>query len=470
MADGPPAELDLQSKASGIPEGAIIGARKRPDGTLDVSHGAISLGSLGQGRAREIVAATKERVTRENEEIRSGQVNNDIQPGSAEAIAQRLQNAIDMHRRALDRPETQIDTSSGRQRLSDQLRSERKTLDKVIDMKTLELVREEIDELTETYGYAHHETPYMYQFSYKKAEKMSTGEAADRIDGLVHGWEETLPNTKDPQEAAKLEFEIKCARSLQVMLFDEESRAKQNTQSEKAQPTTGSQVVEKQPPQPARQTETSTTRTTEVQEETQTSQERLEQRAKELAEATRREGIGQMYGYVSPLDKNAPSGFFAGIGFDKGQVIQGQQNNDINQGVALRKRIVTRFPPPEVRDPYDYPERQIWMMGQYPPDSKMQKITYDMYTETPYDTRPGVGVMLNAVVPNELANRINAAVRENPNFADAYFKAIFPDAVGQDGSTHIRRKRATELLILDQRENPRNMQGETVKFPQPIEY
>lgn len=467
MADGPPAELDLQSKVSGIPEGAIIGARKRPDGTLDVSHGAISLGP-DRARAREIVAATKKRVTRENEEIRSGQVNKDIQPGSAEAIAQRLQNAIDMHRRAADRAETPIDTSSDRQRLSDQLRSERETLDKVIDMKALELVREEIDELTNRYGYTHHETPYIYQQSYKKAEKMSAGEAADRIDGLVHGWEETLPNTTDPQEAAKLEFQIKCARNLQVMLFDEEARIKQNTQSEKTQPTTDSQ--EKQPLQPTKQTETSTARATEVQQETQTPQERFEQRAKELAEATRREGIGQMYGFVYPLDKNILKGFAAGMGFDRGQIVQGQQNADPYQARALQKRIAAHFPPQEVRDAYDHQERQIWMMEQYHPDSNMQRITYDMYTESPYETRPGVGVMLNVVVPNELANQINAAVRENPNFADAYFKAIFPDVVGQDGLTRIRRKRATELLILDQRQNPRNMQGETIKFSQPIEY
>lgn len=38
-----PEEGQILGGSSNPPEGAIVGARKRPDGTLDVSHGLIAI-------------------------------------------------------------------------------------------------------------------------------------------------------------------------------------------------------------------------------------------------------------------------------------------------------------------------------------------------------------------------------------------------------------------------------------------
>lgn len=448
----------IKNLASGnfsLPEGAIIGSRTRPDGSLDLSRAAAA-GSGGVAAAREV----RESVEKENEEIRGRQVKEakDMQPGTTEAVAQRLQTAINHYRKLLEQPETQYGNPSGKQRILDQLRSERKTLDRVIDKKADELIDKDVvkrADKSREYARKHgleedaefwNNQPGSLQRSYREAEKMPASEAADRIDVLVNGWEKTIPNITDTKEVARLDFDIQCARSLQQKLYDEAPRATQDTQQK---------IVQTTPKQ-----------------EAQSPQEQLEQRARQLAEITRRKGIGQIYGFVHPIDKNIPQGFAPGPGFDKGEDIQTEimQGRYNEQCRILQRTIASHFPPSEVRNPYDNSNRQTWMMEQYGPDNTMQKITYDMYTETPFDTRPGVSVMLNVVVPTEIANQINTAVRENPDFADAYFKAIFPGVVGEDGSTHIRRKQATELLILDQRENPFNIQGEVLKLPHPIKY
>lgn len=345
-----------------------------------------------------------------------------------------------------------IDTAQGRQRSLTQLRLKREILDTVMDGKADELKKGQIDKDRVRRGAFVNmdevdKGDSLYRRYRGEAEKMGAGEAADRLEKLVQGWEETLPNTADLEDRTLLEAKIKTARSLYLQLIDEETQLTEKF-PEKKPPEEKldkpDEIIEPQEPQ--------------VQEESPESQ------AKELAEATRREGTGQLYGFVYPIDRNTSPGWEPGMGFNKGETITGNPT----QYRELTQQTRPQFPPREVRDPYEHPNRQIWMVDQY--GNGLLHITYDMYTDTPFDTRPGVGVNLNVVLPTELANKINAAVWENPNLADAYFKALFPGIVGPDGSTHIRRKPAAELLILDRRQNPTNTQGESRKFPNPIEY
>jgi hypothetical protein len=87
----------------------------------------------------------------------------------------------------------------------------------------------------------------------------------------------------------------------------------------------------------------------------------------------------------------------------------------------------------------------------------------------PNDDRPGHHVRLDFVVPPDVANQLDQAVSANPLFADRFFQAVFPGIVGEDYKTHIKRKPATELAVIDNRD-PKHKTAEIKPYPQPIPY
>lgn len=241
----------------------------------------------------------------------------------------------------------------------------------------------------------------------------------------------------------------------------------------------------------------------------QVKQEIEEQRVAELARTTKREGMGQLCGMTYPLDRKTQGpGYYPGMGFIKGETIDG----DPQKYRELFEVVGGSTPQHEIRNPYENKNRQVWTTKEYKAtkteirhervkgglfglgektvthseervksfrgkggelrgENGWRQYTYDMLTETPFDTRPGVSVQMNVAVPPELAQKIDREVEMNAMFPDRYFKALFPGAVGKNGETHIKRKPATELAIVDLRKDPTGRKVEAIKqYPTQIEY
>lgn len=84
--------------------------------------------------------------------------------------------------------------------------------------------------------------------------------------------------------------------------------------------------------------------------------------------------------------------------------------------------------------------------------------------------RPGTELDLHITVPPDIAKEIDTQVNADPYFIDNYQKALYPDLIGDNPETHVKRTPATELLVVDYRENPKNTQGKIIAYPQSLPY
>lgn len=220
----------------------------------------------------------------------------------------------------------------------------------------------------------------------------------------------------------------------------------------------------------------------------------LENRAKELAILTKNRDIGQRLGYQSPIDKNIQyPGFYPGKGFILGDEVAGGEREygklqelivpTGDRGPSLDSKqtqrqllLIKKYTPPvrkwrtEVgglfRKRYEEHEEMVTFNRKHGEEDWVQ-FTYFMYIQ---HYRPGTTIELNVAVPPDLAKQIESAIQDDPYFPDRYFKALFPGMFGEDKKVFLTRYPATELLVVDRRENPQNTAGELKHYPQPIPY
>ena len=226
----------------------------------------------------------------------------------------------------------------------------------------------------------------------------------------------------------------------------------------------------------------------------QSSGEELENRAKELGTLTKSQGMGQRFGYQRPIDKNIRyDGFYPGKGFILGdEVINDEREyykllelivpvygrDPICDSKQTQRQLllINKYKPPVrkwrteagglFRKRYEEHEEPITFHGKHGEEDWIQ-FTYFMYIQ---HHRPGTTIELNVAVPPDLAKQIESAIQDHPYFPDRYFKALFPGMFGEDKRVSLTRHPATELLVVDRRENPQNTAGELRQYPQPIPY
>ena len=238
----------------------------------------------------------------------------------------------------------------------------------------------------------------------------------------------------------------------------------------------------------------------------------LEQKAEELAKATRGQGIGQLFGKFPPRLSPGWTGGFGSTGF----FIQGEEVPDSDRSTLMLSMTSSKSMSPvyfsansglqpnivgplwissayEPRKEYVYVREPItrerrksfFRVEKYQDTKRVKKFTGNLFNyhgkhgesdwiryeyamglfNYPYDSRPAF-VMMTVVVPPDLAAQIDEQVEKNVYFPDAFFKAIYPGYVGQDTHKDIRRKPAKELEIVNDRTGVKNV----VEYPQPIPY
>lgn len=228
----------------------------------------------------------------------------------------------------------------------------------------------------------------------------------------------------------------------------------------------------------------------------------LESKATELANDTRMQGIGGLYGkfprvYLERLGRGDQTGQQTHVGgFRKGK----EGRSPLNPYKVEHMGYANH-----------YSNRQIWEKNSYAPmetkeESQLQETSktvrhlgglikrtqiekklvtvkiptpiigyngwkrYDYYMPAynDKDMRSGIFVMMSLAVPPEIAAQIDEQVEKNPYFPDAYFKALYPDlTVGEDVKQHLKRKPATEIEVVD---NTKRLSRQVRKYPTPIPY
>lgn len=236
----------------------------------------------------------------------------------------------------------------------------------------------------------------------------------------------------------------------------------------------------------------------------------LQLKASELAKVTREKGMGHIYGKF-PLRFIKPYALRSYTWI--GQFIQGEAET-AEKHIDLSSMIRYRSANDELHTDY-----QIWRVSNYVPFTKIltvkeprertvprhfgpfklegRKQTYYETVRKPTDEiitykgkhgergwtqydycmsghplrDPGRGaqaLVMSIVVPPEVAAQIDEQINNNIYFPDALFKALYPDYVGSNVETHIKRVPATQITIVDSRQKPNKI--ETKKYPQPIPY
>jgi len=406
------AELNLMPDSPAV---SAIGARKRPDGTLDFSRAAIAFAP-----------------TQEN----GGTAETEALPGSLRMVDQLLQKTIEMDARASNKLAEEGKNTAELDGAIQRLEEEQSVMEIIIKHKAIDLATSN----------APGNGGSDYERFVPTAREMTASEAYDILQDEIREWDQELGNDAriTPEQRVVIETRLKAASRLGKKLSREGESGSTQTDGEA---------------RPVREGET-------------------EKNAGELAKVSREQGFGQLYGLVYPIDKTPGVGGYPGMGFVKGKDIIGS-NTDYRELTGVLKPSN----PWEFINSYDQTFRQAWIANKYHPTSNFMtksfqgehpegdwtQFTYVMPTETPHETRPGVDVQLNVVVPPEIAKQIDKAIAEDPLFADAYFKALFPGAVGEDGGTHIKRVRATELVVVDRRDGGTGSPS-VIQYPKPIEY
>lgn len=230
----------------------------------------------------------------------------------------------------------------------------------------------------------------------------------------------------------------------------------------------------------------------------------LEQKARELAIATKEKGMGMLFGKfpfrLLPANTNTlRQKEFTTLG----KFIQGEE------GASL----VSCKTPVDLQQ--INPERQIWIRNKYiPPMEKVMvdevqeikgkrlgilpktdriskkvlkptnnPVTYhgkkgefdwvqfDYYMPAYHalDIRPGTYVNMSIAVPSDIAEQIDEQVKKNVYFPDAFFKALYPGYIGPDKKQNITRPQAKELQIIDNGSKG-GYKSEILQYPQPIPF
>lgn len=252
----------------------------------------------------------------------------------------------------------------------------------------------------------------------------------------------------DPQKLADIKISQQAAANLDVMLVQESQRVPQNVGEDEAP-----RIVE-----------------TKSQIEPEEDLAAMEKRAAELAVVTRAIGKGHLYGMLYPVDKTMGIGHYAGMGFNHGRPVEGDQD----AYRSLQKELLPKIPNREINDNRWNERRQVWMVGEH---DGQTEYTYYMPTESTWDTRPGIMVMMKVSLPSNVALQIDQMVEKNPLFPNTYFKALFPGIVGEDPTNKIKRKESIDLAIVDARKhpgyeaNPEAVETAEIKpYPKPIPY
>ncbi len=225
-------------------------------------------------------------------------------------------------------------------------------------------------------------------------------------------------------------------------------------------------------------------------------------RASELARITRERGMGILSGKFPP---NMSSVTWLGLsistqGFIQGEEVQVEGGDPPISHFAFR-RLITAGAPGELRRT-GLTYRQEWVASRYLPpvdvytrrersglfgsktirteairgyhgkhgETGWLEYEYFQYEDPLYDKghRPGVILTLSVMVPPDIAAEIDSQVLADPYFPNAYQSALYPDLIGGDVKTHVRRLPARELLVVDCRDNPKNTQGQLRQYPQPL--
>ena len=227
-------------------------------------------------------------------------------------------------------------------------------------------------------------------------------------------------------------------------------------------------------------------------------------KATELARLTREQGMGLLMGKFPKAMVQAADGegFIFIKGFIKGEEVK-TKNPWTTETDFSFKQIATAAPFPRDLTSTAETHRQTLVITRYSPPAhtttrqeggflRKKRITeeqIDSYNgkhgengwiqyvyiqpEDPcfdFSRRPGTELHLHVTVPPDIAKEIDAQVNANPYFVDTYQKALYPDLIGENPETHVKRIPAAELLVVDCRENPKNTQGTIIPYPQPLPY
>lgn len=202
----------------------------------------------------------------------------------------------------------------------------------------------------------------------------------------------------------------------------------------------------------------------------------LELKAAELAEATRKKGMGTITGkFPRNLLRNRGGWTsYTNIGnFIQGDAETTEHHLNLTQ-------IINHTGQSEINR-----SNQIWRVHNYNPHKSNGEIRsyngkhgekdwtqydYFMVSARGYDTpgRPNPDLIMSIAVPPEIATQIDEQVKKNVYFPDVFLKALYPDYMGDNVETHIKRAPATRIVMNDLRQKPNKTQ--VIKYPQPIPY
>ena len=201
------------------------------------------------------------------------------------------------------------------------------------------------------------------------------------------------------------------------------------------------------------------------------SEDELKSKARELAASTRAKGMGLVHGHFPRSYQDGKlKGAFDRLGFSLGA--------DLDDKTSYQTRIklfreASRTWEPGIHtwtssSEVAYGDNELSPLAQ----SGWIKYSFDMPVDTIYDqyNRRGTNIRLYTFVPPEIATQIDEAVAQNPLFPNEYFQALYPDLIGTETDTHLKRLPATKLVKIDYRTSSTKPQETIVDYPEPIPY
>lgn len=488
-------------------KGGIVGAIRRPDGTLDLSRAAFHFDT----QALAEMPNRKDQIARENDRTRSARYKDlpSAEPGTLDAVARGIQQATDINLKAIEDPEAPATLKTNKLRTLQELRTQRSLLDEVLEQKAAEIDAE----FESKYGKSFIDINSRYyredqERTYRQAEQMPASEARDRVYQIIDKLNANFPT--DPNLVANHELKIAQAEALAIKLHNEaQKKIPTNEQPHEAERPVQQQVVEDKqelhnvpPPESAHSSQVEV-ETQPITSKPETPEDQLEREVAELAKLVHERGMGNLYGGMLANIDNVSRGYTAGRGFIMGEDIIPGQNPDYKKlfDVLSADHNIPR----EVLNPHTE-NQHVWVSRDYDPIRrwrseriieeggrfrKKQTTVYEDHQEyRSFQGRHGesdwrrlqyfmpckdeIGRMgtfaMNLVVSPDVAQKLDQAVAGNPLIPDRLLKTLFPGVIGLDATKSIKRERATELMVAKFGENMQLESSYVAQLPRPIEY
>lgn len=205
------------------------------------------------------------------------------------------------------------------------------------------------------------------------------------------------------------------------------------------------------------------------------SEDEIKLKARELAKATRERGMGVLDGQFPKeySEEKKLENQKQRLGFSKAIELNPKESFWLRDNLQyeLYEKVV--------------PGEHVWISSTKVPKQPYRenpllnsnfdgwtKFIYRMPIEQVYDKskRHGTVMRLYVFVPPEVAAEIDEALAQNPLFPNEYFQALYPDLIGLNTDTHLKRLPATKLVKIDYRTSPDKPQETVVEYPKPIQY